>query len=465
MRKIVYFIETEKEISGVQTIIPDILEKAYDKLDADIYYVNLSHSSKFDDGASKTATDETAYKEAADDVAIEPCSDDVKVCGTKENGCINESAEKEVDVYTPLNERNEGPLKFIDVKKCDFSEFKDATFIVPINYLFFLLSYIEEYKEAKICPYIYDSQCVASFFKQMKKPNIEQVADMLNSTNSCMFINDYNASGWDYGLEQYGDCVIPASADLCTALDNKKDFNPELINIAWIGAVSSTALGCIMRICDDLYNMYITNDESVENYTHKIDFHVIGVGGVMGQINFKKYCPLIRFVFPGDLKGEDLDKYVCSNIDLAAGYNMNAVKGALCGIPTIIPAINDDPVLAKRTYVYFNDAKGCVLCWKKHELRILDYTDYTMKDVIKRLQSEEMRRNDGDYCYEHAVNNYSYKKNATKIIERINESTLTVGQLIQNDSVDGVLRQLDDFRASSEKNANASYYDYFNRNR
>ena len=244
-RKIVYFIETKKEISGVQTIIPDILDKMPAECDTQTYYINLPLEN-----------------EAEEQFEVEKAADDTYEYSS---------------------------LKFISLKDCDFSEFKDATFIVPVNYLFFLLPYISEYKNAKICPYIYDPKCITNFLRQMQKPNVYKITKMLNDTHSCMFINKQNASGWDYGLDQYGECIIPASTDLCTALDKKKqDFNPRCISIGWIGDISATALDCIKRICEDLYKLYGEDEEGNKLNIHIFDFHIIGVGAVMGQINFKR---------------------------------------------------------------------------------------------------------------------------------------------------------------------------------
>lgn len=439
-RKLVYFIETEKEISGVQTIIPDILRKMPPECDIQTYYINLSLRKECEENPDEIIGNNNIADEHI----------------------LNEDNYKETDE----NSAEFSSLKFVSLDECDFSEFKDATFIVPINYLFFLLPYISEYKDAKICPYIYDPKSIYNFFRQMRKPNVNEITKMLNDTRSCMFINKQNASGWDYGLDQYGECIIPASTDLCTALDKKKqDFNPRCISIGWIGDISATALDCIKRICEDLYKLYGEDEEGNKLNIHMFDFHIIGVGAVMGQINFKRYCPLIKFVFPGHLNDAELDEYVCSNIDLAAGYNMNAVEGAMCEVPTIIPAINDEPAYAKRTYVYFKDAEDYILCWKKRELHNFVYDDYTMEEIIERLKADETRQKDARDCCNFAVSHFSYEENAKRIAEYTDSSSLTVERLLEDEAIAGVLQQLEEYRESSEENAEATYFDYFNRHR
>ncbi|MCH5324689.1 MAG: hypothetical protein J1E39_05685 [Eubacterium sp.] len=528
-KKIVYFIETGKEISGVQTIIPDILRKMPEECDAETYYINLSEEARAameaekiaeempvsaeddtipsdentadmtdedDAGTSDeqdvisvegetdaSAEDETVSEEENDEENLadnetenendtlfdhldDNAEDQNEETSETDNKTVEELLEDEAEEETSNDESEEDTLKFVPLESCDFSEFEDATFIVPINYLFFLLPYIAELKGAKICPYVYDARCVTSFFRQMQRPKYREIAELLNSTGSCMFVNKDNATGWDYGLDQYGECVIPVSTDLCTAMDKKKaEFSPEVINIGWVGAISKTALDCINRICDDLYTMYGEDEEGNKRDVHMFDFHIMGIGAIMGQINFRKYSPLIRFIIPGDLKDNDFDEYVCSNIDIAFGYNMNAVLAALCGIPTLIPAIDDTPALAKRTYVYFGDATNYTLCWKKNELRNIPYQDYTMEEVIARLNDPQTREYDTARCYEYAVSHYSYEGNAKRIAEYTEQSALTVERILENESIAGVLQLLDDYRASAEENANATYYDYFNRNK
>ena len=496
-RKIVYFIETNEEVTGAKKIIPDILEKMPPECGAEAYYINLSGKAKPENNADNSCED-TA------DVGLEEKEgnnskfvDDTHGCtendtsereGTGEKGVIlditpdnkenskkqspenngkaaEESIEKEAEEET-ADKGEISSLKFVALEDCDFSQFKDATFIVPINYLFFLLSYISEFKDAKICPYVYDSQCIVYFLNQIKKANTKEITDMLNETESCLFVSKSSACGWDYGIDQYGDCIIPASADFCAASsERKRDFDPELINIGWIGAISKTAFECITRICDELYKLYGEDGEGVGRSVHLFDFHIIGVGANMGRFDFKKYCPLIRFIFPGELKDRQLDEYVCSHIDLAAGYNMNAVKGAMCGVPTVIPAIDDEPVMVKRTYVYFCDAKSYILCWKKRELRSLAHDDYTMEEVIGRLKDKDMRIYDGKRCLEYAASGFSYSENAKRILAYTDKSSLTVERLLENRSVGRVMKELEKYRSSSEENANATYYDYFNRNK
>ncbi len=476
-RKIVYFIETNEEVTGAKKIIPDILEKMPPECEAEAYYINLSGkagktSQSTGDGSEKTDDIDPEEKDADESIDRSGARPDISSAGPESQITENDTKETEeaVENETAAETENEGKeansLKFVALENCDFSEFKDATFIVPINYLFFLLSYISDFNDAKICPYVYDSQCIVYFLNQIKKANTKEITDMLNETESCLFVSKSSACGWDYGIDQYGDCIIPASADFCAAsFERKKDFDPELINIGWIGAISKTAFECITRICDELYKLYGEDGEGVVRSIHLFDFHIIGVGANMGRFDFKKYCPLIRFIFPGELKGRRLDEYVCSHIDLAAGYNMNAVKGAMCGVPTVIPAIDDEPVMVKRTYVYFCDAKSYILCWKKRELRSLAHDDYTMEEVIGRLKDKDMRIYDGKRCLEYAASGFSYSENAKRILAYTDKSSLTVERLLENRSIGRVMKELENYRSSSEENANATYYDYFNRNK
>lgn len=113
---------------------------------------------------------------------------------------VEELLENETEDVSENNVDEESPLKFIALEDCDFSEFKDATFIVPINYLFFLLPYIAEYSEAKICPYVYDSQCIAPFFKQIKNRISEKLPKCLTVQEAvCLSIKKCHRLGLRLG--------------------------------------------------------------------------------------------------------------------------------------------------------------------------------------------------------------------------------------------------------------------------
>lgn len=435
-KKLVYFIETRRKINGVQTIIPDILEKMPSECDVETFYMNF-------------------YKnQDTPDILEAP-------------GCANNESliEKDKNAQDVLYDENSS-LKFVNLDNCDFSEFKDATFIVPLNYLFFLLPYVSQYKSIKICPYIYDENCFTNFFKQIKRPNIKEIVKMLNESNSCLFRDGARTSGWVYGIDQFGECVIPESTEryICNPTI-KHRFDPEHISIAWIGDVSKTALGCINRICEDLYNLFGVDDDGSRTNMNMFDFHIIGSGAIMGQVNFRKFNPLIRFIFPGSLKDVALDEYITENIDVSFGYNMNAVRGAICNTVTLIPAIDDDPVYAKRTYVYFKDIDDFNLCWKKRELHEYSYNDYTMKEVIDRLISTDLRKIDTSECYNLALKHFSFIENAKRISEFAENSSLTVETLLSNDSISGVLEQFNNYRDNLENSNEFTYYDYFNRNK
>lgn len=495
-KKIVYFIEKPGEVNGVQAIIPKILENMPTEYDVQAYFINiLNEKNEYDEEYEQDSIIEKSDEDSADNNNAEYSSEEINDASdnafdsddkafadidiNKDSLAEEEEAKpKELSLETDDEEENnqdssdsvdqEGALKIIDIADCDFSQFKDATFIVPINYLFFLLPYIAEYKDAKICPYIYDNMCVKRFLGQIVNPNVQSIISLLNDTRSCLFLDKHNSSGWDSGLDQYGECVIPQSTDICSYNSTeRKSFDSKTISVAWIGAVSPAAYDCIRRICEDIYNIFTTVDEETGKVVSdiKIDFHVLGQGKAMWQFNFYKYWPMFRFIFPGQLDGEELDEYICKNIDVAFGYNMNIIKGAMCYIPSLIPTLDDIPARAKRTYVYIKDADDYILCWKKKELHELRYDSYTMEDVFERLLSEKSRNDDAKQCGDFAVDRYSYISNAKRIIDVSEISEMTVEKLLENESIASVLNRLEEYRAVSEENASASYYDYFFRNK
>ncbi len=406
--KIVYFIETTSQISKVQTIIPDILEKIPEDSDIEAYYVNFASGSGY--------------------------------------------------------EKNNTPLNFIDIDKCNFSQFENAVFIVPANYLMFLLSRIENLENTRICLYLYDSMCYKRMLLRLDKPNAKAVSQLLEDSNGLCFINKDRVGVWEYGIHVSDKQIIPPSMFSCNCGDEKRHkFNPNEINIGWIGAITSAALGCITRISDDLYDLYCqkkSNDGAESEFPVKINFHILGMGRIMWDMDFSKYSPLIRYVYTGNLDDEQLWEYIAENLDLAAGYNANAVKAAMCGVPTIIPAIDDEPKRALRKYVYIFDAQRYILCWKKAELRDLGITGYTLPHIIDRLCDDKLRNEIGERCGRFAEEKYSYLNNLEKLINIARNTSLTVKKCIEEPSINNILIKLEEYRRDTN-NPNASYSEYY----
>ncbi|MCH5324688.1 MAG: hypothetical protein J1E39_05680 [Eubacterium sp.] len=407
--KIVYFIETVSQISGVQAIVPEILANIPEGLDIEAYYINFASGCEY--------------------------------------------------------EKNSTSLRFIAIDECDFSQFEDAVFMVPANYLMFLLPYIADLKNARICLYVYDSLCYKRMLGRLINPDVKAVTRLFDDNGGLFFLNKSKMNVWDYGVHVTEDRIIPQSTHSCNSTVKKKnDFDPNEINIGWIGPISTTALDCITRISDDLYERYYpekTEEDEEPEFPVKINFHIIGLGSVMWNMDFPKYSPLIRYVYTGNLDDEHIEDYIRENLDLAVGYNLNAVRGAMCGVPTVIPAIDDEPKLPLRKYVYFHDARNYILCWNKKELRELNNASYTLPHIIEQLSDERLRREIAEKCEKTAYENYSYVSNVDRLRKIAENSDLTVEKCIEEPSVRNVLDKLWEYRESIN-DPNASYSDYYN---
>lgn len=406
--KIVYFIETVLQISGTQTIIPDMLANISEDSDIEAYYVNFASGSQY--------------------------------------------------------EKNNASLNFIDINDCDFSRFENAVFLVPANYLLFLLPHIADLKNARICLYIYDSLCYRRMLGRLIKPNAQNVSRLLESCDCLFYINKGQTDVWKYGIRVTDKQIIPQSAHCCNSEKTAvHSFNPKELNIAWLGFITPAALDCITRISDDLYDMYypaITEGDGISEFPVRINFHILGLGSVMWNMNFPKYSPLIRYVYTGNLDDIQIEEYIRENVDLAAGYNINAVKAAMCGVPTIIPAIDDEPKNVLRKYVFFHDAQQYILCWNKRELRDLRNNAYTLPHIIEQLFDDKLRGNIAEKCARCAEEKYSYAANISKLRKIADASSLTVEKCLEEPSIRSVLEELDKYRKTTN-NPNASYSDYY----
>lgn len=405
--KIVYFIETNSQITGSQTIIPDLLENIQEDSDIEAYYVNFSFGCRY--------------------------------------------------------EKNSTPLHFIDIGECVFSQFEDAVFIVPANYLMFLLPRIANLKNARVCLYVYDSLCYKRMLGRLLKPNVKAVSQLFENESGLCYVNKSSVNVWEYGIYIAEKQIIPQSTHYCNYQNKKRHcIDPSEINIGWLGPITAAALDCIIRISDDLYERYYPK-ETDENarFPIKFNFHILGIGRVMWNMDFPKYSPLIRYVYTGTLDDDQAEEYICENLDLVAGYNLNALKAAMCGVPTMIPAIDDEPKRALRKYVYFCDAKYNILCYKKEEMKDLRNAAYTLPHVIEHLLDDNMRSMIAEKCRRCAEDKYSYAASIKKLRKIAEASTLTVEKCLEEPSINNLLIKLGEYRKDSD-NPDASYSDYYN---
>jgi len=407
-RKIVYFVETLTQISKAQTYIPDLLSNIPDELDVEAYYINYASGSQY--------------------------------------------------------EKNNKSLRYIELDSCDFAQFENATFIIPANYLLYILPRISHLKNAKICLYVYDGTCYKRMLNRFSKSGHQSINRLLDTTESLFYLTKKYSNVWEYGLHVSDSHIIPQSFNSCSSIISKKNsFDPKEINIGWLGPISPAALDCIKRLSDDFYDLYYPKTENEESQLHfdvHINFHIIGLGSVMWNMDFPRYSPLIRYIYTGNIDENLAEDYIRENVDLVAGYGANAVKAAMCGVPTIIPSIDDESQNHLRKYVFLYDTKQFVLCWKKKELYNLRNIGYTLKHVIELLTDDHNRQLIAEKCRLFAEENYSYNSNAYKLIEIANNSSLTVEKCIQEPSIRCILDDLDNYRQAIN-NPNATFAEYF----
>ena len=186
-QKIVFFVQTTKPIGGSQVLFLDLasyIAKNYER-DYELYYINHA------------------------------------------NPLINE-------LYGDAN------IHILDVNSCDYSQFDDAIFFTPFNYIFYLMAKIKHVQNARICLYFYHPQIMDWLKMQIgrKNANLNPLLQLLKQTDSYCFMDSSNY----VALEKLTD-VDFAKRYVPVAIHEEFQpyfspvpyVNSDILNIGWLG--------------------------------------------------------------------------------------------------------------------------------------------------------------------------------------------------------------------------------------
>ncbi len=419
MDKIVLYMQTDKPLSGVHKNYLDILCYLADEMEYETYYINNFFAEDFENHKS-----------------------------TKNN--------------------------FIDINECDYSQFEDAIFLAPANYVFFLMEHISALKNARISLLCSDASIVERLSNQLKKSKSDFVSliPTLKYSDCCIFANRLSLIGaYKKGLKNVNCDYLPQTIinannydDSVEFAKNTKPVSETEINIGWLGPISPAALNVLKKLSNDLLDNYNSKGEEMEDGTincdnvPKINIHVIGNGSVMWNMDFSKYSPAIRFIYTGELRYEEYLAYLRRYVDVAFCVNENVLSAASCGIPVLIP-IYQNKMTNTDKYVYLFNNDSYNLRWSEDELWTLSLKTTTISDIVEDIYTKNLKSEYALRCLETYNENYSLTSCANNLIKSITKNSLTVKKLT---SVKGVKEHLSKFRSFVKKYSNKTYRDFLN---
>ena len=389
MRKIVFFVQTRKAIGGSQIQFLDFAAYITKHFGYETYYINHPHPLV-----------EEQYKDSG--------------------------------------------IIFLDVDNCDYSQFEDAVFFTPINYLFYLLVKIEKLRNAKIYLYIYHPEVLTWLLVQFydwRKDNdqLEKLFRLLLNTKAYCFMDLSNYLSMKRRIDlPWEERYIPVTIhneikDLIDETQSTRIIDDdEPLQIGWMGRLDNDKIYSILNAADNLIG--------IQN-GRKVDFHLIGDGNAKAKLSITKYSPQIRFIFNSYLYGEERDAYIKNNIDVMIAMGISAIDSAMLEIPTVIPIISPKAFWSNM-FVYIQDIKKYSLGWNIQDAEKIGCVTHTIQDIVETVyngKKEQIGREGRKFC----IDSFSLASASNMLVKQLEETELTVEKCLE---IPIVKKQLNDYK-------------------
>lgn len=407
LNKIVYFLETSYTLGGAQLVMLDVLSYLAENTEYETFYIN--HISE--ENAKQ-------YK------------------NTK--------------------------IQLIDIDDCNFSEFEGAIFVTPLNYLNYLLAYIQTLNEAKICTYIFDSVAASRMLGQIERKNSVSIKKLLSSNECCFFLDkkcllSTQSAGLDLLGERYVNLCVYNNLQELPDVEEKKAFVEDgCINVGWLGPVDGVNRRAIVNLADNILNTYLSNGKEEDQV--KVNFHIIGLGSDIWKIDMRKYSPVIRFVYCGKLEDEECSQYIRDNVDIIFAKGKDAIFASQLKVPVVLPVL-DGSQYNQNICTYFFDSQGYTLDFTEKEQWLLGGKAYSIAQVFNEIYIKMNKQELGLKCFEYAKENFSVRKAAKSLLEVIECTTLTVKECINCKEIKELL---DSYNQYCESSLNRDFAQFMN---
>ncbi|NLZ72478.1 MAG: glycosyltransferase family 4 protein [Bacteroidales bacterium] len=344
-------------------------------------------------------------------------------------------------IYTSITEKNK-------------KDFEGAIFIFPINTLFCLLEEIRDIKDAKLLCVLLHPNTLDWLANQTVKRwfDMSKLVNLLKQTNAYAVQDGDNLLKLEgkigQSLEPRFFPVMMETPDSETIRLSLKNIEDKVANIAWLGRLDGDKIYSVINFLDNLY-------EALGEKTAK--FHIIGDGNAVTRINISKYTPKIQIVFCSYLFGEKRDKYIMENADFVVAMGMSAIEIAPLKVPVVLPIVSPSP-FREDVFLYLYETKYFCPGWSLDGFAKASLKGRTCEIIINDIYAEEKKVEIGQKCYDYAIENFSVNKNAEKVLQIIERTTLTVEQIRKEPIVKRQLTLFNLYRRFVNKNANWNRY-------
>lgn len=308
-----------------------------------------------------------------------------------------------------------------DITTCDFSQFENARFVVPLNYLFAFLARSKGIKSGSILLFDWHPELATYLSNQFFwfYNSCENLLAMFDSKKALSFmdkscaISVYKLLNKTDFIENYIPVFVSGNKNEPIAVPS---ISKNTLRIGWLGRLDSDKINSLINLLE----MLLLLDSDVS-----IDVHVIGDGDSRNKINLRRYAPKIRIIFTSYLVGEIRDKYIKENIDIMVTMGIAALDVANLCIPTIIPIMSSRP-FNNDQFVFLFDTIGFSLGWTNDDLKRLGCKSHRIKDVLNMVYNEGRKEQLGRKCYDYMKSNFDIDKSTELMVCAVENSELTL---------------------------------------
>lgn len=314
----------------------------------------------------------------------------------------------------------------LDVDHCDYSQFADAEFIVPMNYLPFLLERLEGKSCKKILLYSWHPDLprhmLAQFSDKNKDP--EQLFGMFREHKALAFMDSSCKIAVEDYLEQpLDDNYVPvfSGAEIHKDAPRKK-LDSKRLSLGWMSRLDADKINSLLNFLDNLQRAKLD---------YPVDVHIIGDGNCRNRIDISQYAPKIRFIFTSYLYGAERDRYIRENIDLMVVMGISALDVAQLEMPVVIPMLHPT-VFPENKFVYLFDTKDYSLGWDIDDFVKMDIRSYKITEIIEHVRNQGKGKELGIKCAAYAKEHFDGVKSCQMLLKALDECTLTMDACAAN---------------------------------
>lgn len=343
------------------------------------------------------------------------------------------SEDPRLDVYylnfpnKQMEDTYAGPyVTCLDVDRCDYSQFADGEFIVPMNYLPFLLERLEGKTCKKILLYSWHPDLprhmLAQFYNKTKDP--EQLFGLFRDHHALAFMDSScKTAAEDFVNQPFEDCYVPvfSGAEVCKEAP-RKTLTPKRLSIGWMSRLDADKINSLINLLDNIQRAKLDDP---------VDVHIIGDGNCRSRIDISQYAPKIRFIFTSYLYGETRDRYIRENIDLMVVMGISALDVAQLEMPVVIPMLHPT-VFPENKFVYLFDTKDYSLGWEIDDFNKMDIRSYTITEVIDHVRNQGRAEELGMQCAAYAKEHFDGARSCRMLLEALDRCTLTMKECSAN---------------------------------